>query len=63
MVSSKDLFVTKVYKIFLIKKRPGHILALGKNGDFYIVNVYIMNMVKHQHYEFEGVVGCVFKKN
>ena len=48
MVSSKDLFVTQVCRIQRIKKHPGHILALSKGGDFYIINVYIMSMVKHQ---------------
>jgi hypothetical protein len=46
MTSSKDMLNTKVHHIKKLKKHPGHILAIGLDGDLYIINVYIMSLIK-----------------
>jgi len=61
MTSSKDLLVTKGSSLKKIKQHPGHIMVMGAQGDVYIVNVYIMSILKHFMYDFQGCVQCVFK--
>lgn len=47
MASSKDMLVTKAFKLKEMKNHPGNVMVLGENKDVYIVNVYKMMVYKH----------------
>lgn len=41
---------------------PGHIIAISKEGEIYIVNVYTMHLKKHLKYDYQGFTKCLFRK-
>ena len=61
MTSTKDMLVTKGFKLKEMSDHPGNIMVIGYNRDMYIVNVYKMMVYKHFQYDLDGCIDCILK--
>ena len=55
MWSTKELFLTKLKKIYPIPTYDGYLLCFGEEGDLYIVNMFKMRLLKHSSIDIEGI--------
>lgn len=55
MLSPKELFLTKLKRIFPIPTYDGYILCFGEEGDVYIINMFRMRLLKHSSIDIDGI--------
>ena len=55
MFSPKDLFLTKLIRIFPIPTYDGYLLCFGEEGDVYIINMFRMRLLKHSKIDVNGL--------
>jgi WD40 repeat protein len=55
MVSPKELFLTKLRRIYAIPTYDGYLLCFGEDGDVYIINMFQMRLLKHSSIDIEGI--------
>lgn len=55
MLSPKELFLTKLKRIFPIPTYDGYLFCFGEEGDMYIINMFKMRLLKHSSIDIDGI--------
>jgi hypothetical protein len=58
--SARNLMASRGVRIKTIKGYPGHVLVFGDQADFYVVNVYTMQVVNHQCLNYKAFAKCKY---